>query len=212
MSGLCSSWICVPVISNGSLAPMTKLQASAGGVCDNVLLEWMAAVELQTRGDIKAIMPIIIDGGEHTPDAGAFDWSLAQQLAKFEHTITGPDPPGAAKRPSRFPQYIVFAWRFCVSMGAGRLTAHSGGFRPRAVNNCRLHLERERPLPSGGPPLAKTAAIVQDVSAGADDGVSVNGVVAAVLRFQVCMASMMSRLSYMEGLCTMICVPAPHVS
>ena len=101
-----------------------------------MLLEWMAAVELQTRGNIKAIMPVII-GDE---DGSDFQWSLAQQLPKDEHVLT--------------------------------------------TNNCRLHLERERPLTTGSNSLAKTAEVVQDVSAGADNGVSVSGVVAAVMRFQ----------------------------
>ena len=53
------------------------------------------------------------------------------------------------------------------------------------VKNCKLHLERERPLTSGQDSLNNVVEIVKEVSAGADCGVSVNGVVAAVMRFQV---------------------------
>jgi hypothetical protein len=138
MAGLCSSWICVPVISNGSIMPMTKLNndSSKSEVCDNVLLEWMAAVELHSRNQIKAIMPIIVgdEGGKN------FEWSLAQQLATDEHTTT--------------------------------------------ADTCRQHLERERPLSSDRPSLQNAADIVQEVSAGKDTGVSVGGIVTAVLRYQ----------------------------
>ena len=97
----------------------------------SVLLEWMAAVELQARRQVRAVMPVIVD----------FDWGLAQKLAKDEHVTT--------------------------------------------ANNCKLHLERERPLTSGQDSLSNVVEIVKEVSAGADRGVSVNGVVAAVMRFQV---------------------------
>ena len=91
----------------------------------------MAAVELQARRQVKAVMPIIVD----------FDWGLTQKLAKDEHVTT--------------------------------------------ASNCKLHLERECPLTSGQDSLGNMVEIVKAVSAGADCGVSVNGVVAAVMRFQV---------------------------
>ena len=97
----------------------------------SVLLEWMAAVELQARRQVRAVMPVIVD----------FDWGLAQKLAKDEHVTT--------------------------------------------TNNCKLHLEREHPLSTGQDSLSNVVEIVKEVSAGADRGVSVNGVIAAVMRFQV---------------------------
>jgi hypothetical protein len=45
-------------------------------------------------------------------------------------------------------------------------------------------LERERPLSSDRPSLQNAADIVQEVSAGKDTGISVGGIVMAVLRYQ----------------------------
>ena len=86
MHGLCSSWICVPVVSAGSIGPMLRLNnddAQADGP-DNVLLEWIASLELHSRGHLKAIMPIIVadESGE------AFDFALPRKLSKEEHTTT----------------------------------------------------------------------------------------------------------------------------
>ena len=100
----------------------------------------MAAVELQARRQVRAVMPVIVD----------FDWGLAQKLAKDEHVTT--------------------------------------------ANNCKLHLERERPLTSGQDSLSNVVEIVKEVSAGADRGVSVNGVVAAVMRFHVRHTALLSSL------------------
>ena len=96
----------------------------------------MAAVELHSRHQIKAIMPIIV----HDEDGTEFSWSLTQRLANVEHKTT--------------------------------------------ADICRQHLERENPLSTERPSLQNAEDIVQEVSAGADTGVSVNGIVTSVLRYQ----------------------------
>eukprot|EP01050_Picozoa_sp_SAG11_P030629 SAG11_NODE_9147_length_938_cov_1.308701_1_plen_196_part_00 len=52
------------------------------------------------------------------------------------------------------------------------------------VDTCKQHLEREVPLSSGRAPLQNVSDIVQEVSSGVDHGVSVKGVVSAVMRYQ----------------------------
>ena len=70
MTGLSASWIIVPIVSSGSLEPMNQLFQEDGTPsdwCDNVLLEWIAALELYSSKQVKAIMPIITcdeSGGE----------------------------------------------------------------------------------------------------------------------------------------------------
>jgi hypothetical protein len=39
-------------------------------------------------------------------------------------------PPGALKRPQRFPQRIGFVWHFCMGAQGAFKTAKNGGFRP----------------------------------------------------------------------------------
>ena len=87
MDGLCASWICVPVVSAGSIGPMLELNGideAADTRPDNVLLEWAAAIELHSRGTIKAIMPIIVGDESGQP----FDFALPRRLSKAEHSIT----------------------------------------------------------------------------------------------------------------------------
>eukprot|EP01046_Picozoa_sp_COSAG06_P027465 COSAG06_NODE_2428_length_6891_cov_11.077433_1_plen_1072_part_00 len=94
MDGLASSWIFVPIVSAGALEPMTKLMGGTdddggggGGAemsprCDNVLLEWVAALELLTRQDsIKAVLPILRCG---TPGF----WGLPAKMDEREHQPT----------------------------------------------------------------------------------------------------------------------------
>ena len=51
---------------------------------DNVLLEWIAALELFDRSVVRGIIPLItMDDGGH-----AFDWGLPKQLSGEEHTPT----------------------------------------------------------------------------------------------------------------------------
>jgi hypothetical protein len=44
--------------------------------------------------------------------ASALQWVTSARLPC--DTRTGPGRPGAVKRPSRFPMYIGFLWRFCM--------------------------------------------------------------------------------------------------
>lgn len=83
MKGLASSWIVVPVLSTAAIEQMRGLDDDMDNP-DNVLLEWLGALELHARGHVKAIMPLICagPGGEH------FDFSLPEQLSKFVHEPT----------------------------------------------------------------------------------------------------------------------------
>jgi hypothetical protein len=87
MDGLAASWIVVPIISAGSLTPMGKLFDQNGtpvDMCDNVLLEWTAALELFSRQEIKAVMPIIAC----SEDGAGFSWGLPKTLSEDEHEPT----------------------------------------------------------------------------------------------------------------------------
>jgi hypothetical protein len=87
MNGLSNSWIVVPVLSTEALAPMKRLNPVDGkdnGQTDNVLLEWMAALELFERGALKAIIPVIVPSGGDA--AAEFAWGLPKELSSREHT------------------------------------------------------------------------------------------------------------------------------
>jgi hypothetical protein len=58
MEGLSRSWVFVPIVSMGSVQPMMGLDDGEDW-CDNVLLEWTAALELHQRGIVKAVLPVI---------------------------------------------------------------------------------------------------------------------------------------------------------
>lgn len=83
MTGLASSWIVVPVISVAAIDQMRGLDEERE-MPDNVLLEWLGALELQARGHVKAIMPLICA----PPGGGCFDFSLPEKLPKFAHDAT----------------------------------------------------------------------------------------------------------------------------
>eukprot|EP01052_Picozoa_sp_SAG31_P004049 SAG31_NODE_163_length_21856_cov_7.550214_5_plen_187_part_00 len=59
MSGLAGSMIFVPIISVGALRPMLDL-GKCGENPDYMLVEWVAALELQQRGAVKAVFPIFV--------------------------------------------------------------------------------------------------------------------------------------------------------
>jgi hypothetical protein len=63
MEGLAKSWVFVPIVSVGAVSPMLKL-SKADDFCDNVLLEWTAALELHMRGTIKAVLPVLVAENE----------------------------------------------------------------------------------------------------------------------------------------------------
>lgn len=89
MAGLSNSWIVVPVLSTEGLGPMKRLNprdGEDGGQTDNVLLEWMAALELYERGAVKAIIPVIVPSGGDA--AAEFAWGLPKELSAREHTAT----------------------------------------------------------------------------------------------------------------------------
>ena len=68
MEGLAKSWVFVPIVSVGSVRPMTQL-SEAEDWCDNVLLEWAAALELHQRGRIKSVLPLLASRGDFFTDA-----------------------------------------------------------------------------------------------------------------------------------------------
>jgi hypothetical protein len=70
MEGLSKSWVFVPIVSAGCVQPMMGL-SEAEDWCDNVLLEWTAALELHQRGTIKAVLPLLTGQGSFFRDAKA---------------------------------------------------------------------------------------------------------------------------------------------
>eukprot|EP01047_Picozoa_sp_COSAG01_P070494 COSAG01_NODE_10699_length_2102_cov_1.269096_2_plen_107_part_00 len=79
MGGLSQSWIAVPIVSTAAVEPMLKLnqEDEDAPVVDNVLLEWIAALELEARGDLQAIIPVIACDDE----GNAFSFSLPKDLS-----------------------------------------------------------------------------------------------------------------------------------
>jgi hypothetical protein len=59
MEGLSQSWVFVPIVSVGCVQPMMGL-SEAEDWCDNVLLEWTAALELHQRGRVKSVLPLLV--------------------------------------------------------------------------------------------------------------------------------------------------------
>ena len=57
---LAKSWVFVPIVSVGSVRPMTQLSDESDW-CDNVLLEWTAALELHQRGRVKSVLPLLAE-------------------------------------------------------------------------------------------------------------------------------------------------------
>ena len=101
MKGLSKSWVFVPIVSVGCVQPMMAL-SEAEDWCDNVLLEWTAALELHQRGTIKAVLPLLAGQGSFFSDAqaafggvsalpGTVSASTMEQVAMHlhEHTDDG---------------------------------------------------------------------------------------------------------------------------
>ena len=70
MEGLSKSWVFLPIVSAGCVQPMMGL-SDVEDWCDNVLLEWTAALELHQRGTIKAVLPLLAGQGSFFSDAEA---------------------------------------------------------------------------------------------------------------------------------------------
>ena len=68
MAGLAQSWVFVPIVSVGSVQPMTQLSKGEDW-CDNVLLEFTAALELYQRGKIRAVLPLLVGEENFFSDA-----------------------------------------------------------------------------------------------------------------------------------------------
>ena len=71
MEGLSKSWVFVPIVSVGCVEPMMGLSDGEKDWCDNVLLEWTAALELHQRGAIKAVLPVLSGQDNFFSDAQA---------------------------------------------------------------------------------------------------------------------------------------------
>jgi hypothetical protein len=80
MQGLAASWVVLPILSDGVLKTMRGSDARESA--DNVLLEWLGALELFSREQVKAILPVISPG---------FDFSLVDELSSEAHepTVSG---------------------------------------------------------------------------------------------------------------------------
>jgi hypothetical protein len=82
----------VPIVSTGSVQPMGELfkadgtpnEDCPGAACDNVLLEWTAALELLARKHVKAVMPVIACDETGT----GFSWGLSKSLSVHPHDGT----------------------------------------------------------------------------------------------------------------------------
>lgn len=57
--GLASTMVFVPIMSVGALQPMVHLEELTKEP-DYMLVEWIAALELQQRGKLKAVLPIFV--------------------------------------------------------------------------------------------------------------------------------------------------------
>ena len=68
MQGLSRSWVFLPIVSVGSVQPMMDLDDGEDW-CDNMLLEWTAALELHQRGVIRAVLPVLASQGDFFSDA-----------------------------------------------------------------------------------------------------------------------------------------------
>eukprot|EP01045_Picozoa_sp_COSAG04_P009171 COSAG04_NODE_525_length_13096_cov_16.943602_2_plen_592_part_00 len=68
MEGLTKSWVFVPIVSVGSVRPMLQLSDESDW-CDNVLLEWTAALELHQRGRVKSVLPLLASQNSFFADA-----------------------------------------------------------------------------------------------------------------------------------------------
>ena len=68
MQGLAQSWVFVPIVSVGSVQPMTQLSEGEDW-CDNVLLEFSAALELYQRGKVRAVLPLLVGEDNFFADA-----------------------------------------------------------------------------------------------------------------------------------------------
>jgi hypothetical protein len=70
MEGLAETVVFVPLVSVGCVRGMKELTPEEDW-CDNVLLEWCAALELHERGRIKAILPMLIGEPDFFAEAEA---------------------------------------------------------------------------------------------------------------------------------------------
>eukprot|EP01051_Picozoa_sp_SAG22_P006427 SAG22_NODE_420_length_10739_cov_7.090320_13_plen_171_part_00 len=59
----------VPIVSVGSVGPMCQLGGDEEDWTDNVLLEWTAAPELHQRGQVKAVLPLLVGESDFFADA-----------------------------------------------------------------------------------------------------------------------------------------------
>jgi hypothetical protein len=70
MNGLAHSWVFVPIVSVGSLGQMVQL-AREEDWSDYMLVEWAAALELHTRGRVKAVLPLLVGETDFWSEAHA---------------------------------------------------------------------------------------------------------------------------------------------
>ena len=67
MGGLAQSTVFIPIVSAGALKPMLNLGAAGDGAAelpDYMLVEWAAALELERRGTLKAVLPLIVSASD----------------------------------------------------------------------------------------------------------------------------------------------------
>ena len=82
MDGLARSWVFLPIISDAAIRPMVGIDERTSP--DNVLLEWLGALEFFARGQVKGILPVISPASDGTK----FSFSLVDELSKAVHEPT----------------------------------------------------------------------------------------------------------------------------
>jgi hypothetical protein len=65
MGGLAKSMVFIPIVSVGALRGMTNLGARDDEAADYMLVEWAAALELQQRGTVNAVFPLIVAAADN---------------------------------------------------------------------------------------------------------------------------------------------------
>ena len=68
--GLVHSWVFVPIVSVGSLEQMVGLGCDEDW-SDYMLVEWIAALELHSRGRVKAVLPLLVGETDFWSEAHA---------------------------------------------------------------------------------------------------------------------------------------------
>jgi len=134
--GLCTSKVFVPVISSGTLRKCEVLTSSSP--CDNVLLEYLLALELRDRGCVKRIFPVLVgDLMEQKGLGGVYGDFFRGPFEKppFGNPTAGKKRFGATDLPSTEVEALMdkFDSHLNALEHAGKITASIGHDQVNAV-------------------------------------------------------------------------------